>query len=38
MDLKYVSYDSANWIYVSHDRNKWWTLVNTVMNTSFSER
>jgi hypothetical protein len=31
MDLQEVGWD-INWIELAHDRDKWWALVNAVMN------
>jgi hypothetical protein len=32
MDLKVVGWEGVAWMYLAQDTNKWWTLVNTVMN------
>ena len=32
MDLKVVGWRGMDWIDVSQDRDKWWALVNSVMN------
>jgi hypothetical protein len=32
MDLKEIGWDGVDWIDVVQDRDKWRTLVNTVMN------
>ena len=32
MDLQEVGYGGMNWISLAHDRDKWWALVNAVMN------
>jgi CRISPR/Cas system-associated protein Cas7 (RAMP superfamily) len=31
-DLREIGLDSADWIYLAQDRNRWQALVNTVMN------
>jgi 23S rRNA maturation mini-RNase III len=31
-DRKETGYERMGWIYLAHDREKWRTLVNTVMN------
>jgi len=32
MDLWAIGWEGADWMHVAHDRDQWWTLVNTVMN------
>jgi len=32
MDLQEVGYGSMDWIELAEDRNRWWVLVNGVMN------
>ena len=32
MDLQEVGYGSLNWIELAQDRDRWWALVNEVMN------
>jgi len=32
MDLQEVGYGSMYWIELTQDRDRWWTLVNAVMN------
>jgi hypothetical protein len=32
MDLREIGWDGINWIDLAQDRDKWRTLVNTVMN------
>lgn len=32
MDLKKIGGEGMDWINLAQDREKWWTLVNTVMN------
>jgi phenylalanine-4-hydroxylase len=32
MDLQEVEYVDMDWIELAQDRDKWWTLVNAVMN------
>ena len=32
MDLQEVRYGGLNWIDLAQDRDKWWALVNEVMN------
>jgi len=31
IDLQEVRWRGMNWIYLAHDRDRWWALVNTVM-------
>jgi len=31
-DLKEIRCEGVGWIHVVQDRDKWWALVNTVMN------
>jgi hypothetical protein len=31
-DLKETEYEGVVWVYLPHGRNKWWVLVNTVVN------
>jgi hypothetical protein len=35
MDLKEIGL-GVDWVCLADDRNKWWTLVNTVMNIRVS--
>jgi hypothetical protein len=35
MDLKEIGTECMGWICVTQDRDKWWAVVNTVMNLSF---
>jgi hypothetical protein len=32
MDLREIAWGSVEWIQLAEDRNRWWALVNTVMN------
>ena len=32
MDLQEVEYEGVDWIDQAQDREKWWALVNAVMN------
>jgi hypothetical protein len=32
MDLKEIRTECMGWIYVAQERDKWWAVVNTVMN------
>jgi hypothetical protein len=32
MDLREMRWEGVNWIYFAQDSDKWWALVNTVMN------
>jgi hypothetical protein len=32
MDLGETGWGSVEWIQLAQDRDRWWTLVNTVMN------
>jgi hypothetical protein len=32
MDLKVTGWEGVDWIHLAHDRDQWWTLVNTVIN------
>ena len=32
MDLKEIVWEDVNWICVAVDRDKWWAVVNTVVN------
>jgi len=32
IDLKEMGCDSVDWIYLTEDRDQWWTLVNMVMS------
>jgi hypothetical protein len=32
MDIKVIGLDGADWNNLVEDRNKWWDVVNTVMN------
>jgi hypothetical protein len=32
MDIKDRGWGGMDWIYLAHDRDQWWALVNTVMN------
>jgi hypothetical protein len=32
MDLREIGWGSVYWIQLTQDRDRWWVLVNTVMN------
>jgi hypothetical protein len=32
MDLREIGFGDVDWIHLAHDRDRWWALVNTVMN------
>jgi hypothetical protein len=32
MDLQEVGWEGMDWIELAQDRERWWTLVNAVMN------
>jgi hypothetical protein len=32
MDLREVGFGDVDWIHLAQDRDRWWALVNTVMN------
>jgi hypothetical protein len=32
MDLREIGWGGVDWIELADDRDKWWALVNTVMN------
>jgi hypothetical protein len=32
MDLKKIKWKGVDWIHLAQDRDRWWALVNTVMN------
>jgi hypothetical protein len=32
MDLREIYWGSVDWIQLAQDRDRWWALVNTVMN------
>jgi hypothetical protein len=32
MDLRELGWGSVDWIQLAQDRDRWWALVNTVMN------
>jgi hypothetical protein len=36
MDLQEVGWGVMDWIDLAQDRNRWWVLVNTVMNLQVS--
>jgi hypothetical protein len=35
MDLWEIGFEDVDWIHLALDRNRWWALVNTVMNFRF---
>jgi hypothetical protein len=32
MDLREIRFGDVDWIHLAQDRDRWWTLVNIVMN------
>jgi hypothetical protein len=32
MDLEYVGWEGMDWVAVAWDRDRWWALLNMVMN------
>jgi hypothetical protein len=32
MDLREIGFGDVDWIHLAQDRDKWWAVVNTVMN------
>jgi hypothetical protein len=32
MDLRKTGFEDADWIYLAQDRDRWWAVVNTLMN------
>jgi hypothetical protein len=36
MYLKEIGLESVDWIHLIQDRDSWWALVDTVINTQFS--
>jgi hypothetical protein len=32
MDLKKTQWHGMGWLHLAHGRDKWWAIVNTVMN------
>jgi hypothetical protein len=32
VDLKEIAWEGVDWIHLAQDRDRWWALVNTVMN------
>jgi hypothetical protein len=32
MDLREIGFGNVDWIYLAQDTDRWWALVNTVMN------
>jgi hypothetical protein len=32
MDLREIGWEALDWIYLTHNRNQWWAVVNTVIN------
>jgi hypothetical protein len=35
MDLRDIGFWDVDWIHLAQDRDRWWALVNTVMNLRF---
>jgi hypothetical protein len=35
MDLREIGFGNVDWIHLAQDRDRWWALVNTVMNSKF---
>jgi hypothetical protein len=36
MDLRETGREGVNWIYLAQDMERWWVVVNTVMNLLFA--
>jgi hypothetical protein len=36
MDLRDIGLKSLDWVRLAQNRDRWWSLVNTVMNLRFS--
>jgi hypothetical protein len=32
MDLKEIGWEGVHWTYLAHDRDKWWAVVDMLMN------
>jgi hypothetical protein len=32
MEFREIGWEVVDWMHVAHDRDKWWALVNMVMN------
>jgi hypothetical protein len=32
VDLREIGFGDADWIHLAQDRDRWWAVVNTVMN------
>jgi hypothetical protein len=32
MDLREIGFGEIDWIHLAQDRDRWWAIVNTVMN------
>jgi hypothetical protein len=32
MDLREIGYEGVDWMYLAEDGDKWWAVLNTVMN------
>jgi hypothetical protein len=32
MDLREIGWEDVDWIHLTHHRDQWWAVVNTVMN------
>jgi hypothetical protein len=35
MDLREIGFGDVDWIHLAQDRDRWWAVVNTVMNLRF---
>jgi hypothetical protein len=38
MYLREIGWESVVWMHVAHDKDQWWTLVNTIMNRQVSQK
>jgi hypothetical protein len=32
VDLREIGWETVNWVHLAQDKDKWWAVVNTVMN------